>query len=71
MTGDYIIIGDTPKYKDVLICVCCSNRENATKVLERMTTNPTEDDKKLIKDATNLRIKHEKAEDCWWRYGCD
>lgn len=68
--GDYIIIGDTKDYKDCLIYVC-GPYDNAEKVLHRMLTEPDENDKRLMQDHTNLRIKFEPEQDCWWKYGCD
>lgn len=71
MRGDYIVVGDTEKHKDCLICLCSSNKKHAEQVLERMKNNPTDNDLKLIDGAVNLRIKLVNPDDCWWRYGCD
>lgn len=62
----YIIAGDTDKYKDCLICTC-SNRKSAENTLNRMLTNPTERDKRLIKGHENLRIEEVPDKECWWR----
>lgn len=68
---EYIISGDTPQYKDCLVLVCGKSYGNAQASLSRMLTNPTENDKKLMKDHTNLRIEEVKDEDCWWNFGTD
>ena len=68
--GDYVIVGDTKNYKGCLVCVCFT-AENAEKVLHRMLTNPNEDDKRRMKDHTNLRIERVPKEDCWWHGNCD
>ena len=63
---DYVIIGDTDEFQDCLICTC-SNRKSAENTLERMLTNPTENDKRLMEGHRNLRIKEVPTEKCWWR----
>ena len=68
--GDYVIVGDTKDYDGCLVCVCFT-LENATKVLDRMLNNPTDDDKKSMQGHHNLRIKEVPKEDCWWRGNCD
>lgn len=69
--GDWIITGDTSEYKDCLITVCGRDESVAKKALSRMLNTPTDNDKKTMKDHTNLRIELVKPEDCWWRYGLD
>lgn len=65
--SDYIIIGDTANYKDCLIYVCGSS-ENASRILDRMLNNPTDNDKRIMTDHCDLRIKEVPEEDCWWRH---
>jgi len=33
--------------------------------------NPTENDKRLIKDHVNLRIEEVEDRECWWNFNCD
>ena len=69
--NEYVIIGDTEKYEDCLVFLCGTSYKHAENMLERLTNNPTEDDKKLIAEFTNLRIKEVEETNCWWNYGCD
>lgn len=62
---EYIISGDSEKYTGCLICPCGSI-ENAMQVLQRMLTEPTENDKQLIGELKNLRIEAVKISNCWW-----
>ena len=71
MNGEYIIIGDTEEYNDCLVYVIGKSFEQAEQVLNRMINNPTDNDKKLIKGHTNLRIKKVNSEDCWWNKDYD
>ena len=68
--GDYVIIGDTKSYDGCLVCVC-GTFERATEVLNRMLTNPTDNDKRLMDGHHNLRITEVPEEDCWWHGNCD
>ena len=68
--SDFIIVGDTEKYKECLVYVCFT-KENAENILKRMLNNPTESDNVLMKRHTNLRVKEVPDESCWWRHGCD
>lgn len=63
---EYIIVGDTEKYKDCLVYTVGKDRDHAEKVLQRMFTNPGPDDLEVLKDHTNLRIKEVKSSECWW-----
>ena len=63
---EYIIIGDTKRYKGCLVTVCRGNRELAESVLNRMLTNPTDNDKVLMKGHANLRIEPVEEKDQWW-----
>ena len=64
--NEYIIVGDTENYKDCLIVVCGANEEHAETVLKRITENPTNNDKLLIRGHTNIRIEEVTPENCWW-----
>lgn len=66
MDIEYVITGDTEKYKDCLIFVIGESIEIAEQTLNRMLNNPTENDKKLIKGFTNIRIEKVDKKDCWW-----
>lgn len=70
MNGDYVIVGDTERYEDCLVRVCFT-LENVTKILDRMLNSPTDNDKKLMRGHSNLRIEEVPAKDCWWRENCD
>ena len=63
---DYTIVGDTKEYGTCLIYVCGHDKSNAEKVLNRMLTDPDKEDKRVMKTHTNIRIKEQKSEDCWW-----
>lgn len=62
--SDYIIVGDTERFDDCLICVAGKTKESAEETLNRMMTNPTENDKRLMFGHRNLRIKEVPAEKC-------
>lgn len=66
---EYIIVGDTEKFKDCLIYTCGVNKSTAEKVLNRILTNPTKDDLHGIKGHTNIRIKEVESEKQWWNQG--
>ena len=70
MNGDYIIIGDTDRYNDCLVCVA-GTIERANEVLNRMLNNPTEHDKRMMSGHTNFRIKFVEEKYCWWNDNCD
>ena len=63
---EYIIKGDTKKFNDCLICCCGEDKSRAEETLNRMISNPTDNDKRLIAGHTNLRIKEVPKEKCWW-----
>lgn len=63
---EYIIVGDTEKYKSCLIYTCGKNIEKAKEVLNRMLTNPTVNDLVVSEGHFNLRIETVDDKDCWW-----
>lgn len=63
---EYIIVGDTEKYKGCLVSTCGKEREWAEEVLRRMLTNPTVNDEFLTRGHTNLRIEEVEDKACWW-----
>lgn len=69
--GEYIIVSDIEKYKGCLVCVCGESEDRANEILERMTNNPTENDKAISKGHTNLRIEKVPKENCWWNGNLD
>lgn len=72
MSGfEYIIVGDTEKYKECLVYICGVSEGRAKEVLDRIKSNPTENDKAITNSHANLRIKEVEAKSCWWRHGCD
>lgn len=70
MGREYIIVGDTDM-GECLVGIGFFTQEGAESAVKRMLTNPTENDKKLIKDHSNLRVKEVNSKDCWWNYGTD
>lgn len=68
---EYIIKGDTPEFKNCLVYVCGKSFEVAKENLNRMLTNPNENDKKLIQNIENLKIEEVEDKDCWWNFNCD
>lgn len=67
---EYIIVADyilsDGKVHECLVTLCGRSKEAAEEILNRMQTNPTETDRKLIHDGTNLRIKEVESEKQWW-----
>lgn len=68
--GDYVIAGDTKNHNGCLVYVC-GTFERATEVLNRMLNDPTDQDKIVMQNHTNLRIEKVPKEDCWWHGNCD
>lgn len=68
---EYVITGDTEKYKDCLIYVIGESFDRAKEILNRMLNNPTENDKRVMNGAFNLRIEEVDKKDCWWNGNCD
>ena len=65
--SDYIIVGDTERFDGCLICVAGKTKEGAEELLNRMLTNPTENDKRLMNGHRNLRVEEVPENECWWR----
>ena len=61
---EYIIIGDTEKFKDCLVYTCGKSKENAEKVLAEVLANPKADE--TLARHTNFRIKEVESEKMWW-----
>lgn len=68
--NDYVIIGDTDEYGACLVRVC-GTLNNAEDTLERMLTNPNDNDKALMQGHYNFRIEEVPEIDCWWQRNCD
>ena len=60
----YIIIGDTKEYEGCLVTVCGKDRDFAEAVLKRMTDNPNDNDRRITKGHSNLRLKI--VDGGWW-----
>lgn len=71
MRKQYYIVGDTKKYKECLIYIVGESYEYAEKVLNRILTNPTEQDKFMLKTHNNIRINSIDTENCWWEDTCE
>ena len=69
--NEYVIIGDTERYKDCLVYICGASLRNAKNILNRMLNEPTEYDAVLTEGHTNLRIKEVEEKDCWWNHDWD
>lgn len=67
----YTIVGDTKNYTGCLVYACGSSLERAKEALHRMLTSPTENDLRVSKGHSNLRIEAEDEEECWWLGNCD
>ena len=63
--GEFVIIGDTEKHRNCLIRPC-GTFERAKEDLQRMLTNPNENDMALMKGHTNIRIDFVPEQHCWW-----
>lgn len=63
---EYVIVGDTEKYDGCLVSTAGTSLEKAKAVLNRMLNNPDDNDRKLMRGHTNLRIKATKRENNWW-----
>lgn len=66
MKTEYIIVGDTDEFKECLVTLAGFSREHAEKKLAQMLSSPNENDKALIGDCYNLRIKEVESENAWW-----
>ena len=63
---EYVIVGDTERFNDCLVTVVKGDMQRAEEKLEQMLTAPTPNDKILIGNCKNLRIKESKSEKAWW-----
>lgn len=61
---EYVIVGDTKKYKDCLVYTCGESRENAERVLAEILANPKAD--AMLSRHTNFRIEEVEEKDQWW-----
>lgn len=64
--NEYVIAGDTAKYKDCLVYTCGKSKDWAEQVLNRMLTNPNENDLIVMKGLSNLRVEAVESKDQWW-----
>ena len=68
IVADYVICG---KVEPCLVCLAGKDRAGAEEKLQRIINNPTDNDKALLKDGKNPRIKEVESKECWWNYGTD
>ena len=68
---EYIIQGLHSEYGWCLVYTCGIDLDHANTVLDKMLNNPTDNDKHLMKDMTEFRVKKVKGKDCWWNQNCD
>lgn len=62
---EWIIAGDFGKLGECLIRLA-GTKQDAEALLDRMQTNPNDNDKRLTKGAKNLRIKEVDSATAWW-----
>lgn len=73
MNKHWVIMGNYGNYGPALVCVLplgCSHQE-AGAILHRMTTAPTDVDRLIMKDTTELWLECVKTEDAWWLENCN
>ena len=66
MASEYIIVGDTKDYNGCLVYTCGTSKDLAGDVLNRMHTQPTAEDRRIMETHSNLRIEQVESKDCWW-----
>lgn len=74
MNGEYIITAEYDifgKNERCLVARAGITLEHAEEVLYRMINNPTENDKRLIRNGKNLEVEFLEERYCWWNDGCD
>ena len=63
---EYIIVGDSDKYKGCLLYCGFKEKERAERVLNLMLNNPTLGDEQIMLDKCNIRVQEVESKDCWW-----
>lgn len=63
---EYIIVGDTERYKECLVFTCGKNKEHAESVLHKILTNPSKEEAFVIRNMKNLKVIVANGGDCWW-----
>lgn len=66
MNTEYIIVGDTERYKDCLVCLAGTNKELAKQKLNNIINGASYNDRRLGQGVKNLRIEEVKSEGQWW-----
>lgn len=61
----WIVVGDTPKYKDCLVMVTHSE-DSAKKLAQQFNEDAEFRAKHRVEDHTNFRPKETEAKDEWW-----
>lgn len=62
----YVIVGDTETSNGCLVMTCGASKERADEVLQKLLSDPNEQDKMMIEGHTNLRVEEVDSSDCWW-----
>lgn len=65
---EYIIVGDTVKFKNCLISCGFKDKEQAKRVLNRMLNNPMYEDECAMKGMNNIHVLEVESKNCWWNY---
>lgn len=63
---EYIIVGDSDKYKGCLLYCGFKEKEQAERVLNRMLNNPTRGDEQIMRGKSNIQVQEVASKDCWW-----
>lgn len=62
----YVIVGDTAEHDECLVYTCGKSLELAMKHLNQIQTNPTANDKHMIRGMKNLRVQSTDGKHEWW-----
>ena len=68
---EYVITAEYPRNGRCLVAVCGKNLEKAKEILNKMKTNPDDNDLRLIKEGKDLMIEEVEDKDCWWNGNLD
>ena len=61
----YTIVGDTASHKGCLIYVIAGDKALADRTLKRITESPTDEDKYITRNMSNIRIA--QTDGGWWK----
>lgn len=68
---EFIIVGDTEKYKECLIFTCGKKLDRAKEVLQECLDGADPHTKHACEGHTNLHIKRVKTANAWWHGNLD